>query len=119
MNTFGNRLRISTFGESHGRGIGCVIDGIPAGLAIDEAFMREEMCLRQGGRTLYATQRKEPDEIAILSGVFEGKSTLALSPRERRRRTNADNIIPLAMEVFEMLDEYDFSGARKTPTQKS
>lgn len=53
--------------------------------------------------------------------VFEGKSTLALSPRERRRRTNADNIIiiPLAMEVFEMLDEYDFSGARKTPTQKS
>lgn len=51
--------------------------------------------------------------------VFEGKSILALSPRERRRRTNADNIIPLAMEVFEMLDEYDFSGARKTPTQKS
>lgn len=50
--------------------------------------------------------------------VFEGKSTLALSPRERRRRTNADNIIPLAMEVFEMLDEYDFSGARKNPYAK-
>lgn len=50
--------------------------------------------------------------------VFEGKSTLALSPRERRRRTNADNIIPLAMEVFEMLDEYDFSGARKNPCAK-
>ena len=46
MNTFGNRLRISTFGESHGRGIGCVVDGIPAGLEIDEAFMREEMRLR-------------------------------------------------------------------------
>lgn len=50
--------------------------------------------------------------------VFEGKSILALSPRERRRRTNADNIIPLAMEVFEMLDEYDFSGARKNPYAK-
>ena len=50
--------------------------------------------------------------------VFEGKSTLALSPRERRRRTNADNIIPLAMEVLEMLDEYDFSGARKNPYAK-
>ena len=50
--------------------------------------------------------------------MFEGKSTLALSPRERRRRTNADNIIPLAMEVFEMLDEYDFSGARKIPYAK-
>ena len=50
--------------------------------------------------------------------MFEGKSILALSPRERRRRTNADNIIPLAMEVFEMLDEYDFSGARKNPYAK-
>ena len=50
--------------------------------------------------------------------VFEGKSALVLSPRERRRRTNAGNIIPLAMEVFEMLDEYDFSGARKNPYAK-
>ena len=50
--------------------------------------------------------------------MFEGKSILALSPRERRRRTNADNIIPLAMEVFEMLDEYDFSGVRKNPYAK-
>ncbi|PAV00961.1 chorismate synthase [Helicobacter sp. TUL] len=96
MNTFGNRLRISTFGESHGRGIGCVIDGIPAGLAIDEAFMREEMCLRQGGRTLYATQRKEPDEIEILSGVFEGKSTGApialFIPNLANKSKDYDNI---------------------------
>ena len=51
--------------------------------------------------------------------VFEGKSALVLSPRERRRRTNPDNRIPLAMEAFAILDEYDFSGARKTPAQKS
>ena len=50
MNTFGNRLRISTFGESHGKGVGCVIDGIPAGLVIDDGFIAEEMRLRQGGR---------------------------------------------------------------------
>ena len=96
MNTFGNRLRISTFGESHGRGIGCVVDGIPAGLEIDEAFMREEMRLRQGGRTLYATQRKEPDEIEILSGVFEGKSTGAtialFIPNLANKSKDYDNI---------------------------
>lgn len=96
MNTFGDRLRVSTFGESHGKGIGCVIDGIPAGLAIDESFVREEMRLRQGGRTPYATQRKEPDEVEILSGVFEGKSTGApialFIPNLANKTKDYDNI---------------------------
>lgn len=75
MNTFGTRLRVSTFGESHGKGIGCVVDGIPAGLRIDEDFIHAQMLLRQGGRNAYATARKEADEVEILSGVFNGVST--------------------------------------------
>lgn len=75
MNTFGVALRVSTFGESHGKGIGCVIDGIPAGLRIDEEFIRSQMLLRQGGRNAYATPRKEADEVEIISGVFNGIST--------------------------------------------
>ena len=75
MNTFGKAFRVSTFGESHGRGIGCVIDGVPAGLAIDEVFLESAMRERAPGRNAYATARKEPDKVEILSGVFEGLST--------------------------------------------
>ncbi len=75
MNTFGIALKVSTFGESHGRGIGCVIDGMPSGLFIDEQFISTEMQRRMPGRNTYATARKESDNVEILSGVFEGKST--------------------------------------------
>ncbi|WP_300449620.1 chorismate synthase [uncultured Helicobacter sp.] len=75
MNTFGVAFRVSTFGESHGEGIGCVIDGVPAGLYIDEAFLESAMCERAPGRNAYSTQRKEPDKVQILSGVFDGVST--------------------------------------------
>lgn len=75
MNTFGIALRVSTFGESHGAGIGCIIDGVPAGLKIDEEFLRFNLQRRAPGRNLYSTQRKEPDNVQILSGVFEGVST--------------------------------------------
>lgn len=75
MNTFGVALRLSTFGESHGAGVGCVLDGVPAGLRIDEDFIAEALKRRAPGRTRYATQRKEPDKAEILSGVFEGVST--------------------------------------------
>lgn len=75
MNSFGEALRLTTFGESHGAGIGGVLDGLPAGLAIDEDFITTEMQRRQGGRNLFSTQRKEADKVEILSGVFEGKTT--------------------------------------------
>ncbi|MDE6886672.1 MAG: chorismate synthase [Helicobacteraceae bacterium] len=75
MNTIGKRFRVTTFGESHGNGIGCVIDGIPAGLFIDVEFLQNELNRRRGGQNLYSTQRKEDDKIEILSGVFEGFST--------------------------------------------
>ena len=75
MNQFGLRFSFSTFGESHGKAIGCLVDGVPAGLAIDEAFIQSELNRRRPGQNVYATARKEPDSVEILSGVFEGKST--------------------------------------------
>jgi chorismate synthase len=74
-NSFGTSFRISTFGESHGPAIGVVIDGCPAGLAIDEAFIQSELDRRRPGQSAIVTQRKEEDLVHILSGVFEGLST--------------------------------------------
>ncbi|CAM2961262.1 chorismate synthase [Helicobacter burdigaliensis] len=75
MNTFGERFRLTTFGESHGEGIGGVIDGMPSGIKIDLELLKEHMQKRKGGLNRYSTQRKEEDEVQILSGVFEGFST--------------------------------------------
>lgn len=75
MNRFGERFSFSTFGESHGKAIGCVVDGIPAGIEIDEAFIQSELDRRRPGQNEFATARKEPDSVEILSGTFEGKST--------------------------------------------
>ncbi len=74
-NTFGKAFKISTFGESHGKGLGVIIDGCPAGLPIDEAFIQSELARRRPGQSKIVTQRKEPDTAQILSGIFEGKAT--------------------------------------------
>lgn len=74
-NTFGEVFRITTFGESHGAAVGVVIDGCPAGLAIEEAFIQHELSRRRPGQSKITTQRKEDDQAKLLSGVFEGKST--------------------------------------------
>lgn len=75
MNTFGERLKISTFGESHGSGVGCIIDGMPSNIKVDLGFIQNEINRRKGGLNLYSTQRKEDDIIEILSGVFEEYTT--------------------------------------------
>jgi len=75
MNSFGMKLRFSTFGESHGKALGCLLDGVPAGLIIDEAFIQSELDRRKPGKSEFETARKEADKVEILSGVFEGKST--------------------------------------------
>lgn len=75
MNTFGKKFRFTTFGESHGKAIGCVVDGVPAGLKIDEEFIQSELDRRKPGLNKFATARKEGDKVEILSGVFEGLST--------------------------------------------
>jgi len=74
-NSLGTLFRITTFGESHGAGIGVVIDGCPSGLDIDQAFIQTQLTRRKPGQSKITTQRKESDEYEILSGVFEGKST--------------------------------------------
>ena len=74
-NTYGKKLTITTFGESHGKAIGVTIDGCPAGLVIDEEFIQSELDRRKPGQSKITTQRKEGDKAEILSGVFEGKST--------------------------------------------
>ncbi|NCD11903.1 MAG: chorismate synthase [Epsilonproteobacteria bacterium] len=74
-NTFGRKFSFTTFGESHGRALGCVVDGVPAGLVIDEAFIQGELDRRKPGQNKFATARKESDKVEILSGVFEGRST--------------------------------------------
>jgi len=74
-NSFGKLFKITTFGESHGIALGVIIEGCPAGLAIDQAQIIAEMQRRKPGQSKITTQRKEEDEIEILSGVFEGKST--------------------------------------------
>lgn len=74
-NSYGTLFRIHTFGESHGPAIGVVIDGCPAGLAIDETFIQSELTRRKPGQSKITTQRKEDDTFKILSGVFDGKST--------------------------------------------
>ena len=75
MNTFGHRFRFTTFGESHGKALGCIVDGVPAGIKIDEEFIQNEMNRRKPGQNKYATSRKEGDVVEILSGVFEGFTT--------------------------------------------
>ncbi len=73
-NSFGEIFKISSFGESHGAAIGVVIDGCPAGLAIDPAFIQSELERRKPGQSAIVTQRKEADEVEILSGIFENKT---------------------------------------------
>lgn len=75
MNSIGQLLRLTTFGESHGTAIGGVLDGFPAGIVIDEDFVRAEMCRRRPGQSAITTQRNEQDEVQFLSGIFEGRST--------------------------------------------
>ena len=74
-NSFGNLLKFTTWGESHGEAIGCVVDGFPSGITIDTKFIQTKLNLRKPGQSKYTTQRKEKDEVKLLSGVFEGKST--------------------------------------------
>lgn len=74
-NIFGNIFRLTSFGESHGKAIGGVIDGFPAGIAIDENFVQQELNRRRPGQSTITTGRKEPDAVEFLSGIYEGVST--------------------------------------------
>ncbi|NWG70878.1 MAG: chorismate synthase, partial [Parvularculaceae bacterium] len=75
FNTFGRVFRVATWGESHGPAIGCVIDGCPPGVPLVEGDIQAALDLRKPGTSKFVTQRKEPDKVKILSGVFEDDRT--------------------------------------------
>src|SRR5215470_7325932 len=75
FNTFGHLFRVTTFGESHGAAIGCVVDGCPSRIALTEADIQPYLDKRRPGQSRFTTQRREPDQVKILSGVFEGQTT--------------------------------------------
>jgi len=74
-NSFGKLFTVTTFGESHGLALGCIVDGCPPGIELSEADLQEDLDRRKPGKSRFETQRKEPDQVKILSGVFEGKTT--------------------------------------------
>ena len=74
-NTFGTFFRVTSWGESHGPAIGCVIDGVPAGVAIDESVIQRDLDRRKPGQSRFTSQRREADAVRILSGVFQGTTT--------------------------------------------
>lgn len=74
-NSFGHLFRVTTWGESHGPAIGCVVDGCPPGIALTEADIQPFLDRRRPGQSKFTTQRQEPDQVRILSGVFEGRTT--------------------------------------------
>ena len=75
LNTFGHLFRVTTWGESHGPALGATVDGCPPGVPIDEGMIQHWLDRRKPGQNKYTTQRREPDEVRILSGVFEGQTT--------------------------------------------
>ncbi len=74
-NSFGKLFTVTTFGESHGLALGCIVDGCPPGMQLSEADIQVDLDRRRPGRSRHTTQRNEPDQVRILSGVFEGKTT--------------------------------------------
>jgi chorismate synthase len=75
MNSFGTLFRVTTWGESHGPAIGCVVDGVPPKIALNEEDIQHWLDKRKPGQSRFTTQRREPDTVKILSGVFEGRTT--------------------------------------------
>src|SRR5699024_4959338 len=74
-NSFGTLFKLTTFGESHGKAIGGVIDGCPAGIQLDFETIQRDLQRRRPGQSNITTQRKEPDEVTFISGIFEGRTT--------------------------------------------
>ena len=74
-NTIGKLFTVTSFGESHGPAIGCIVDGCPPGMTLSAEDLQKDLDRRKPGTSRHTTQRKEPDEVQILSGVFEGKTT--------------------------------------------
>ena len=118
-NTFGTLFTVTSFGESHGPAIGCVVDGCPPGLSLCEADIQAELDRRKPGTSRHVTQRREPDTVEILSGVFEGKTTgtpIGLLIRNQDQRSKdygniADTFRPGHAD-YTYTQKYGFIGSR-------
>ena len=95
-NTFGTLFTVTTFGESHGPALGCIVDGCPPGLELSEVDLQQDVERRRSGTSKFTSQRHEPDQVRILSGVFEGRTTGApiglLVQNEDQRSRDYDKI---------------------------
>jgi chorismate synthase len=128
-NSFGKAFRITTFGESHGKGIGAVIDGCPPGIPLCEEDFVEEMTRRRPGRTPLDTPRSEADRVAILSGVFEGVTTgtpIALFIRNQDVRSEPYEILRRLFRpghadytYFKKYGHFDFRGGGRSSARET
>jgi chorismate synthase len=94
-NSFGKSFVVTSFGESHGSAIGCIVDGCPPGLELDESDLQQDLDRRKPGTSRHTTQRREDDRVQILSGTFEGKTTgtpicLLINNQDQRSKDYSD-----------------------------
>ena len=128
-NSFGRLFRVTTFGESHGRALGAIVEGCPAGLMLDLEKIQEEMQRRKPGQSKITTQRKEEDEVELLSGVFEGKTTGTpiglLIPNEDQKSKDyshlADTFRPSHADYtyFEKYGHRDYRGGGRSSARET
>ena len=117
FNTFGKIFRFTTWGESHGPAIGCIVDGCPPNIPISEREIQKDMDKRRPGQSKFTTQRKESDKVSILSGVFQGKTTG--TPIFRIIGIDRKSLTKLLYSI--MLNDYkfkliNFKGKKSFPT---
>jgi chorismate synthase len=105
-NTFGHLFRVTTWGESHGPSIGCVVDGCPPRIAISEAEIQHYMDKRRPGQSRFTTQRREPDAVKILSGVFEDETTGALLTTGTPISLMIENVDARSKDYSDIKDRY-------------
>ncbi|MFN5331488.1 MAG: chorismate synthase [Bacteroidota bacterium] len=128
-NSFGRLFRVTTFGESHGKALGAIVEGCPAGLILDLEKIQEEMQRRKPGQSKITTQRKEEDEVELLSGVFEGKTTGTpiglLIPNEDQKSKDyshlADTFRPSHADYtyFEKYGHRDYRGGGRSSARET
>jgi len=106
FNTFGRSFRVTTFGESHGPALGCVVDGCPPRIALDEADIQPYLDRRRPGQSRFTTQRQEPDAIKILSGVFLDEATAQQVTTGAPIALLIDNVDPRAKDYADIKDKY-------------
>src|SRR6476646_6696344 len=106
FNTFGHLFRVTTFGESHGVAIGCVVDGCPPRIALTEADIQPYLDKRRPGQSRFTTQRREPDQVKILSGVFIDEATGEQVTTGTPIALVIDNVDPRSKDYSDIKDKY-------------